>query len=93
MFSTQLLLADREGAFKQRLRFAIPALHSVEGCQVVEAGGRVGMGGSQLLLVDRESTLIQWLRFSILPLQAVEESQVVEATSRRDGWLLTAARR
>ena len=52
----QRLLADRQGAAVQRLGLGVPALGVVDGRQVVEAAGRVGVVRAQHLLVDRVAT-------------------------------------
>ena len=82
MVRTQRLLADRQGAAAQRLGLGVPALGVVEGRQVVEALGRVGVVRAQRLLADRQGAAAQRLGLGVPALGVVEGRQVVEAVGR-----------
>src|SRR5205823_2638458 len=76
---SQLLLTDHQCSLAQRLGLFIPALIPIEGRQVTETSGGVGMGWSQLLLLDSQCSLIQRFGLFILALALIEVRQVVEA--------------
>jgi hypothetical protein len=72
VIGAQLLLSDGQGALHERLRFRILPLGSVERCQIVEAGGRVGVIVAQLLLINGQGALEERLGLLVLPLVALE---------------------
>jgi hypothetical protein len=70
MGRSQRILTDGEGAFEDRLGLFVAALVLIDGSQIVETGGDIGMVRPQRLLADRQGALKQWLGLAIAVLRA-----------------------
>src|SRR6266567_3473873 len=78
MVGAKCLLADGQGTLVEGFGLLVLALAVVESCQVVEAGGGVGMVGAKRLLTDGQGALVERFGLLILALALVESCQVVE---------------
>ena len=63
----QELLHHRQGLKVEGFGFFVAPLGVVEPCQVIEAGGDIGMGLAQELLHHRQGLKVERFRFFVAP--------------------------
>ena len=78
MLGPQYLLIDSEYSLQEQLGLLVLAPVSVEPCQVVAGGYRVGVLKAQHALADHQGALVEWLSLSVLALFLVKPGQLMQ---------------